>query len=108
MTLEVRRSPSDHGSAWPTSRLTGVGKAENDGPKSPVRSTRLKKPVYCWKSVPRSPKVSISEVRSASIWAASMYWPCEATLASIASTGLDGRNRGTRNTIVTPIQTTRT
>ena len=27
MTLDVRRSPSDHGSAWPTSRLTGVGKA---------------------------------------------------------------------------------
>ena len=38
----------------------------------------------------------MSEVRSASIWAASMYSPWEATLASIASTGLDGRNRGTR------------
>src|ERR1700722_18873474 len=86
--VDVESNPTVHGSAWPIRVETDVGKAESEGPKSPMAS-RFQKVRYCCQRVPSIPYSSRNAFRMIST-ARGSDWPNWVTELIACSTGSIG------------------
>ncbi|GIV69559.1 MAG: hypothetical protein KatS3mg048_2421 [Caldilinea sp.] len=98
--------PNVQGIAVARSWITGVGKEESDGPKSP-RSRRPQKARYCSHTLPDRPYISVSASRMAMIASGLTCEPLIISWLTCRSTGSLGERRGMINVNVTPRKITK-